>query len=62
MATWANTTIAGLGLTPGTYTYSWGSGVTADSLVVEINGTSPAPDPASLGLFFTGVLLWVWPG
>ena len=36
-STYANTTIAGAGLTPGTYTWSWGSGANASSLVMIIN-------------------------
>ena len=36
-STYANTTIAGAGLTPGTYTWSWGSGANASSLVMVIN-------------------------
>ena len=36
-ATYINTTIAGAGLTPGTYTWSWGSGANASSLVMVIN-------------------------
>ena len=35
-STYANTTIAGAGLTPGTYTWSWGSGANASSLVMVI--------------------------
>jgi hypothetical protein len=49
-----NTTLAGLGLTPGTYTYTWGSGANADSLVVEI-GIATTPLPAALPLFATGL-------
>jgi hypothetical protein len=56
-STWANTTIADLGLTPGTYAYSWGSGANADSLVIQINGASAVPEPATLGLLCSGVLL-----
>jgi hypothetical protein len=36
-STYANTTIAGAGLTPGTYTWSWGSGGNASSLVMTIS-------------------------
>ena len=35
-STYANQTIAGMGLTPGTYTWSWGSGGSASSLVMTI--------------------------
>ena len=57
-ATWNNTTIAALGLTPGTYTYTWGGGATADSFTVNI-GTSPTatPAPSSLYLAAMAVLL-----
>jgi PEP-CTERM motif len=41
-ATWNNTTISALGLTPGTYTWTWGSGPTADSLEVVV-----VPEPSS---------------
>jgi hypothetical protein len=36
-ATYASQTIAGMGLTPGTYTWSWGSGGNASTLVMIIN-------------------------
>lgn len=36
-ATYANKTIAEAGLTPGTYTWSWGSGANASSLVMVIS-------------------------
>jgi hypothetical protein len=39
--TYSSTTIAALGMTPGTYTWTWGSGGNADSLVLTIE--SPAP-------------------
>jgi hypothetical protein len=45
-ATFDNTTIAGMLLTPGTYTYTWGSGLTADSLTVNI----AVPEPSSLAM------------
>ena len=36
-ATYDNTTIASAGLTPGTYTWSWGSGANASTLVMTIS-------------------------
>ena len=36
-ATYINTTIASAGLTPGTYTWSWGSGANASTLVMTIS-------------------------
>lgn len=55
-ATFDNTTISGLGLTPGTYTWSWGSGADADSLVVEVpSPTVATPEPSTLTLLGIGV-------
>jgi hypothetical protein len=48
-STWANTTLSGLGLTPGTYTWTWGSGPTADFFTVQIGPVTPAvPAPPTL--------------
>jgi len=43
-ATWDNTTISGLGLTPGNYTWTWGSGSTADFFELQI---ATVPEPSS---------------
>jgi hypothetical protein len=40
---WLNATIGSLGLAPGTYVYTWGSGAHADSLTINI-----VPEPSSL--------------
>ncbi len=50
-ATFPNTTFAALGFTPGTYTYTWGTGANADSLVV----TSVVPEPSTWALVGLGV-------
>ncbi len=49
-ATWPGTTFAGLGLTPGIYTWTWGSGADADSFVVDIGVplVTPIPEPSTL--------------
>ncbi len=52
-ATWTGQTLASLGLDPGTYTYTWGSGSTADSLTVQVNA-SAVPEPATIWLLATG--------
>jgi hypothetical protein len=60
-ATWDNATISSLGLTPGTYEWTWGSGATADDLKVVI--PSAVPEPASLtllGLGAAGLLGYGW--
>lgn len=49
-STWNGTTIAGLGLTPGTYTYDWGTGPTADSFTLQIGPLATVPEPASFYL------------
>jgi hypothetical protein len=54
-ATWDSTTLSDLGLTDGTYTYTWGSGGTADSFTVNI-GQAPAPEPGTVWLLSAGVL------
>ena len=48
-ATFANQTFATLGFTPGVYTYTWGSGLDADSLTV-----TGVPEPAT---WLAGALL-----
>ncbi|HEY1756124.1 MAG TPA: PEP-CTERM sorting domain-containing protein [Bryobacteraceae bacterium] len=50
-STWDSTTLAGLGLTVGTYTYALGDG---DSFVINVGSTTP--EPASLLLTGIGIL------
>ena len=49
ISTYENQTFASLGVTPGTYVYTWGSGDHADTLTLEI-GVAVVPEPASLTL------------
>lgn len=41
-AIWNGATLAGLGVTPGTYIWTWGVGPTADSLTLRISLAAPA--------------------
>ncbi len=62
-ATWNNTTIAGLGLTPGTYTYTWGTGPNADSFTLIIGAVPPSPTPIPSSLYLVaagGALVAAW--
>ena len=46
-ATWNNATFTDLGVTPGTYVWTWGTGADADSFTLQI-GPAAIPEPASL--------------
>jgi hypothetical protein len=50
--TFDGTTLAGLGLTPGAYTYTWDSG---NSFVIDVGPTAATPLLAGLPLFATGL-------
>jgi IPTL-CTERM motif len=59
-STWNNRTIASLGLTPGTYTWTWGSGLTADSFTVVVVGSSTAvPTLSEWGIVLASMLIGV---
>ena len=54
-ATWLNATFATLGLTPGTYVYSWGTGVHADTFTIDIPASPPAaPEPSTWAMMLIG--------
>lgn len=53
-ATWDNATFASLGVTPGTYTWTWGTGADQSFTLDIVNSV---PEPAALGMFGLGVLL-----
>jgi hypothetical protein len=45
-ATWAGS-FSSLGLTPGTYTWTWGTGAHADSFTVQVGPAAAVPEPSS---------------
>jgi hypothetical protein len=51
--TYVGQTFASLGLTPGTYTYTWGSDPTADSLAVKI-GAAAVPERGTWAMMMLG--------
>lgn len=56
-ATFDNTTLANLGVTDGTYTWTWGSGDHADSLTLEIGAsaiTAGVPEPSTWAMMILG--------
>jgi hypothetical protein len=61
-ATWHNTTFSALGLTSGTYTWTWGSGQTMDSFEVIIPSVVPEPSSmilASEVIGIVGFVAWI---
>jgi hypothetical protein len=54
-AEWQFQSFASLDITPGTYTWTWGTGSTADSLTVTTDA-NVVPEPASLSLLLFGGL------
>lgn len=54
--TFNSATLSSLGLTTGTYVWTWGSGATADSFTVNV-GVAQIPEPGSLSLLAAGFLV-----
>jgi hypothetical protein len=54
--TFGGTTLAGLGLTDGTYTYDFGTGPNEDSVVVNIGNVSAVPEPSTWAMMILGFM------
>ena len=57
-ATFANATLTSLGLTPGAYQWTWGSGPTADTFTLDIGGTgvgASIPEPGTWATMLLGL-------
>jgi hypothetical protein len=57
-ATWDNQTFSSLGIVPGSYTWTWGSGPTADSFTIDVN-SSTTPEPGTLALSVAAAALLI---
>jgi hypothetical protein len=55
-STWNNQTFDSLGVTPGTYEWTWGSGTSNDSFTLDIVAPASVPEPASV-LLLAGALV-----
>lgn len=56
-ATFDNATFASLGVTPGTYTWTWGTGADQSFALVTSIASASVPEPAALSMFSLGMLL-----
>ncbi len=54
-ATWDNATFASLGVTPGTFVWTWGNGADQSFTLDIVRAT--VPEPAALGVFGFGMLM-----
>lgn len=54
-ATFDNASFASLGITPGTYTWTWGSGPNQRFTLKAVNSVHPVPEPPVLGIFAIGL-------
>jgi len=53
-ATYLMASFASLGLTPGAYVYSWGTGAHADTFTIDVGGASPVPEPSTWAMMLVG--------
>ena len=54
-ATWTNESFVGLGVMPGTYEWTWGTGAHTDSFTLQVGPIAAVPEPASLPLLVMGL-------
>jgi hypothetical protein len=59
-STWDNQTIESLGLDPGTYTWTWGSGASSDPLTMNIAGGSVPEPPSLILLLISAIFVISW--
>lgn len=55
-ATWSGATFASLGMTPGTYVWSWGREATADSFTLHIGDCATVPEPSRAVIGLVGLM------
>ena len=53
-ATWDSQTFSSLGVTPGTYKWTWGSGANADSFTLNIGTAGIVPEPSTWAMMLLG--------
>ena len=54
--TFSSKSFASLGLTPGTYTTTWGAGATADFLTINVGAAAAVPEPSTFALLGMGAI------
>ena len=55
-ATWSGFTFAFMGVTPGTYVWTWGEGIHADSFTLQIGPANGVPDSGSTIALMLGAM------
>jgi len=53
--TYDNQSFSSLGITPGTYEWTWGTGTHADSFTLDIIAPAAVPEPASFAVLAMGL-------